>query len=187
MHPTCTSQTQHMAKASTGQESAVTRCKFASSSGERGNAHSPCVTPNTLMSVTFIAPQAFISQFQVSPNVHFTNTITAQPRTHSCIPKHRFRSECKNYFALIVKLFNLKIFSGRCPKSSLFQYTSHWFGQSIQMSALTVHLSPLECRESLMHHLHRRYCSAEGPCVSESLCQWFNRGKLSFAASLTLV
>ena len=84
----------------------------------RGNAHSPCVTPNTLMSVTFIAPQAFISQFQVSPNVHFTNTITAQPRTHSCIPKHRFRSECKNYFALIVKLFNLKIFSGRCPKSS---------------------------------------------------------------------
>jgi len=118
MHPTCTSQTQHMAKASTGQESAVTRCKFASSNEARGNAHSPCVTPNTLMSVTFIAPQAFISQFQVSPNVHFTNTITAQPRTHSCIPKHRFRSECKNYFALIVKLFNLKIFSGRCPKSS---------------------------------------------------------------------
>ena len=187
MHPTCTSQTQHMAKASPGQESAVTRCKFASSNEARGNAHSPCVTPNTLMSVTFIAPQAFISQFQVSPNVHFTNTITAQPRTHSCIPKHRFRSECKNYFALIVKLFNLKIFSGRCPKSSLFQYTLHWFGQSIQMSALTVHLSPLECRESLMHHLHRRYCSAEGPCVSESLCQWFNRGKLSFAASLTLV
>ena len=96
MHPTCTSQTQHMAKASTGQESAVTRCKFASSSEARGNAHSPCVTPNTLMSVTFIAPQAFISQFQVSPNVHFTNTITAQPRTHSYIPKHRFRSECIN-------------------------------------------------------------------------------------------
>lgn len=38
------------------------------------------------------------------------------------------------------------------------------------MSALTVHLSPLECRESLMHHLNRRYCSGEGhPCVSHSV------------------
>ena len=71
-----------------------------------------------------------------------------------------------SYFFCMLKL---KTFSGRCPKSSLFQYTSHWFGQSIQMSPLTVHLSPLECRESLMHHLNRRYCSAEGPCVSHSV------------------
>ena len=81
-------------------------------------------------------------------------------------------------------MLKLKTFSGRCPKSSLFQYTSQWFGQSIQMPALTVHLSPPECRESLMHHLNRRYCSAEGPCVSESRCQWFNRGKLSWSPKL---
>ena len=118
----------------------------------------------------------------------------ASPNTNT--HKHRFRSyivseqNVINDFVLIFLffcMFKLKTFSGRCPKSSLFQYTSHWFGQSIQMSALTVHLSPLECRESLMHHLNRRYCSAEGPCVSESLCQWFNRGKLSFGALLTLV